>query len=206
MNKLEYIDFYKQRLPDTPVEGWDEDYIAFAIGMAFNQIIYDTFRKDLSNLDLYTKTYSADISQDSTTNIYYSQFPVNGIAQLPDPAEGIRRIMRGKASKIDQIDGIEFVPIKGNMHLVYDEDEIRQISNAIGYKVMNGRVEYRWMKPEVAEAGVRMDVVRTIDTYGDYEQVHIPSGKDQLILEIVLKMLSGQPYDDIVNDNNPKTK
>ena len=196
MTKEQLIDLIRERLPDN-IE-WHEGIIEKNISMAFNQIFYDTFRKDSANLDLYCKTYLQDVLYEENTDTYYSVLPVVSIVQFPDPADGVRRIQREKGI------GVEFIPITGNMGIVSDDDEILAQSEIIGYRVTNGRIEYRWMNPRITK--VKMDVVRTFESYDWTEQIYIPSGKDEQLISLIINFLQGQPMKDLVNDNNPITK
>lgn len=198
MTKEQLVYKIRKRLPDTI--DWHENYIALDVAMAFNQIYYDAFRRDSSNLDLYCKTYIAAIKYDKSKDVYYSDIPVNSIVQFPDPAEGIRDIRRKKGS------GIEFVPLRKKAILMYDDDEVAKLSKIIGYNIINNRIEYRWLKEELVDSDVIMDVVRTFDDIGWNEQVYIPSGQDEKFIRMVVEFLMGQPVKDNVNDDNPRTQ
>ena len=195
MKAEQLIELIKLRLPDN---NWDENVIRLNISLGFNQIFYDTFRKDISNLDLYAKEYkNIAISYDSATDKYYSLIPVDSFVQFPDPQEGIRRIsgMKGKT--------IQFVPVKGDAAKIFEGDIALSIGDIIGYSVTNERIEYHWMKEGMDK--VKMDIVRSFEAYNDEDEIHIPSGKDEQLIQLIVNFLLGTPVDNLVNDNNLRT-
>ena len=195
MKTEQLIELVILRLPDID---WDENLVRLNISLGFNQIFYDTFRKDISNLDLYAKEYkNISVDYDSTTEKYYSLIPVDSFVQFPDPQEGIRRIS-GMKSK-----DIQFVPIRGDAAKIFDGDTALSIGNIIGYSVTNGKIEYHWMKEGVVE--VKMDIVRSFEAYDDDDEIHIPSGKDEQLIQLIVNFLLGSTADNLVNDNNVRT-
>ena len=149
------------------------------IGRGFNQIIYEVFRQDMSNLDLYCRTYpDVEIKFDAATNQYYSILPEQ-IVQLPDQGEGVRWIfpMKGR--------DIMFLPVTRDAWNVHDNMPVPVFDTSVSYSVTNGRVEYNKKPPLPDGAKVKMGLVIPIEKYGANEEINIPAGQDARLLEIV---------------------
>lgn len=195
MKKLEFIEAINERLPVKQ----HPKVIAVWIGRAFNQIIYDTFRKDFSNLDIYTRTYkNVPVKHDDDTDVWYSDLPVD-IIQLPNSGDGVRSIhsMKGK--------GPEFTAKKAGMHDIHRKLEVSKLDGLIPYYIMDGRVEYG-LKGGIDKIGkVRMRIVPQFESYGMLDEIHIPAGKDQHLFELILQFASGLVPEKEINDQSRKT-
>jgi len=188
MTREKLIEIVKKRLG-----GGHYEMLAMNIGMAFNQINYETFRKDLSALDLYTKEFlDVDVDYNTINNYYYSTLPEE-IVQLPDTQAGVRRIMHSCENTLI------FVPIKKDAKSIFDLLEVGQVDLAIGYSVESTQVIYD-RKPQGIDK-VRMDLVIPFDKYDDDDVIFIPSGKDELLIETIVNLLQGQPKENKVNIN-----
>lgn len=188
MTREQLIEIVKKRLGGKH----HHEMIAMNIGMAFNQINYETFRKDLSNLDLYTKEFlDVDVDYNTTNNYYYSTLPEE-IVQLPDTQSGVRRIMHSCENTL------VFVPMKKDAVSVFALlDQVK--TSTIPFVVEATQVIYT-RKPQGIDK-VRMDLVIPFDKYDDDDLIFIPSGKDELLIETIVNLLQGQPKENKVNIN-----
>ena len=109
------------------------------ISRAFNQLMYDIYRKDKSSLSLYCKTYTARvIAKDSITGVYSTTLPAT-IIQLPDAASGVRRV------SFDSGTGIEFVPISAEQAQSFQGLDAANstINPTVGYYLRhNDKIEF----------------------------------------------------------------
>ena len=186
MNKQEIIELVVTRFPqvhERVAEAW--------ITLAFNQILYEDSRKDPSNFDFYSKTYkNVAILKDPDTDIYYSTLPQQ-VVQLPDNAEGVRRInaMKGLMP--------EFIPLQRDSWDVFAGLDAGKIDHSIGFSPTNERIEYE-RNPEISK--VRMDLVIPFDKYDDDDFINIPSGSDLRIIAIVEQLINGTPPESKLNN------
>jgi len=205
MTREQLIELVQRRLeggnlhPDLKGK-YHPEVVALHVGMAYNQIIYDVYvtnKDDMVSLDPYTVTYKdVAVACDEDTDTWYSLYPAS-IAVLPDIQSGVRFIspMRDNESTI-------FVPSERDSWDVFAGLEVGLIDHSIGYSVMPDRVEYHKNPNEIAL--VKMGLVVSFDAYGDTDEVKMPFGKDEMILQLVLQSLTGQPAEHQSNDNNDK--
>jgi hypothetical protein len=195
MRKVECIEAIIEQLP-TKV---NPKVIELFIGRAFNQIIYETFRKDLTNLDIFTKAYyNVPVQLDEDTDQYYSELPVQ-IVQLPISGDGVMAIhsMKGK--------GVEFAAKKSGMQDIHRELEVAYLDGPISYWLMNGRVEYG-AKPFLDSIQkVKMSLIPQFGELDMMDEIHIPSGKDERLMELVTQFARLTPPAQEINDQTDKT-
>lgn len=187
MTKEQLVEFIGKALP-TPQH---PEMISMAIGRAFNQLLYSTFRKDLSNLDLYTRSYNSEILIDEARDVYYAEIPQQ-IVQLPEPGDGIRDITPSKEK------GIYFVPLAASamrMFSVCDEP-----SAYVGWCIRNQRVEF--------ESGrtmpVTMHLIIPFELYDDEENVYLPVGADDELIRLTASFLSVMRPENKIIDSTHK--
>ncbi len=195
MKKIEFIESIQDRLPVK----LHEKTLAIYIGRAWNTVIYETFRKDFSGLDIYTKTYpNVAVSYDADVDVYYSVLPVS-IIQLPMSGDGIRSIhsMKGK--------GIEFAAKRAEMQDIHSGLEVGTLSGPIPFYIMNGRVEYGTTGGIDTITTVRMRAIPQFEALDMLDEVYFPVGSDERILEIVTNFAVGAIPKKEINDDNSKT-
>lgn len=200
IRKIALIELIKYRLKGktTNDNNIDNRMVSYYIGRAFNQLLYETFRKDFDNLDSYTKTYlNVDVLDEESTEISYSVLPAP-IVQFPLVADGIRNIQTMKGGSF------EFAPMTNDELSLSDGLDVNIIDDVIGYAFKNGRIEYKGMTSDILDGGgVRMDLVIPFEEYEDMDYVQIPSGQDERLFQLVVNSLFGIPYDSL-NDNNER--
>lgn len=198
IKKIALIELIKYRVKGKTTNDNDIDnrMVSYYIGRAFNQLLYETFRKDFDNLDSYLRTYiNIDVKEEVGTEIKYSELPAP-IIQFPLVADGIRNIQTMKGTSL------EFVPMSNDELSLIDNLDVNNIDDVIGYAFKNGRIEYKGMTNEILDGGgVRMDLVIPFEAYSDDDDIQIPSGQDERLFQIVVNSLLGVPYDSL-NDNN----
>jgi len=196
MKKIEFIESIQDRLPTK----LHEKTLAIYIGRAWNTVVYETFRKDFSGLDIYTKTYeNVPVSYDADVDVYYSALPVS-IIQLPIAGDGIRSIhsMKGK--------GIEFTAKRAEMEDIHSGLEVGTLDGPIPFYIMNGRVEYGTTSGGIDTiSAVRIRAIPQFEALDMLEEVYFPVGSDERILEIVTNFAIGAIPDKQINDDNEKT-
>ena len=204
IKKIELIELIQHRLEgEARTKGlgkYHKTVLAYFIGRAFNSLLIQVFRNNLSNFDAYTKWYKdVDIEYDSTIGIYYSVLPAP-VIQLPRTGDGILQIN----DMLDQ--SIQYVPITNGELQNIDGLDIDTIDTVVGYTFKNGRVEYQGTDYDGSQSTyadiVRMLLVIPFEEYADTDYVQIPTGSDELLLQTVINLLLGIPDSDNLNNNN----
>ena len=163
---------------------------------AWNQILHDTFRKDLTFLDFYAKDYkSQTVSIDGDTQQYYTDLPV-AIVQLPDKSEGVRSVEPGDQTYnplIPSGTGVKFMPISDTMMKLKDNIDVGlSESSVIGYAVRYNKIMFdRSMTAAEAAKKVHMKLVIPFDAYGGTEEIPVPSGKDEDLYRLTVSFMLG---------------
>ena len=175
--------------------------LAYFIGRVYNSLLVEALSRNFTNTDMYTKEYTAvDIEQDGTTNIYYSTLPAD-IISIP------RRAGSGVIS-IDSDTGtsVEFVPMTHGHLQVIDGLEVDTIDDVVGYVVRNGRIEYKGMTATIASSTVTMLLVIPFEAYANTDDITIPTGTDEALIQRVIQLLINTPDADRINDGNSVNK
>jgi hypothetical protein len=171
----------------------DERRIELDIAAALNTLFYQTFKKDPSNLDRYSKPYlNVPVSYEASTQTYYSILPAK-VIQYPICGDGIWNIntMLGK--------DLTFAPIQmGDKEFLFD-NEFSSLDDVIGYSLSGSRVDYFNFDPIIT--AVKMDLVVDFTEWGMDEDVPIPSGQDMEVVNIIRQMYNLKPKDTLNNQN-----
>jgi hypothetical protein len=192
-NFIDLIDSWLSGSEPTTSHSIHPEIISYNIGRAFNQIVYETFRQDLSNIDLYRKRYTGvSVEADSETGVHYSTLP-ESILQLPVTGEGVI-IYQTEGRK-----SLNFVPVKEDAIDVFDCLEVGKVDGTVGFVVTDGKVFYYGMADGITSVSMRLPI--PFEKYADTDEVHIPSGKDVQIYTLVCQFLGQQPKANTINDN-----
>jgi hypothetical protein len=171
----------------------DERRVELDIAAAFNTIYFQIFKKEPSNLDRYSKSYyNVPVLQDSNTLIYYSNLPAK-VIQFPTVGDGVWSINEMQAT------GINFVPMKQHDRMFMGSTDVGKITTSTGYIVTNNIVQYfgNTTLPSV----VRMDLVVDFTEWLSSEDVPIPAGQDQNLINMIVSQFKFQPSHRISNQN-----
>jgi len=161
---------------------------------AWNQILHDTFRKDLTFLDFYAKDYKDNtVSQDADTKQYYVTLP-EAIVQLPDKSEGVRSVEAGDQDFSTPTEtGVRFMPLSDTAMKLKDNIDVGlSEGSVIGYAVRYNKIMFdRSMTAAEAAKKVHMKLVIPFDAYGGTEEIPVPSGKDEDLYRLTVSFMLG---------------
>lgn len=193
--KQQLIDTYYQQMRRThPDKEFHRVLIEQNMARAWNQILHDTFSKNLTLLDFYAKTYTSQtVSLDATTSQYYVDLPV-AIVQLPDLSEGVRSVVPGDQSFATPVGtGVKFVPISEDDMRYKDNLDVGLAENTvIGYNIRYDAIFFdRNMTAVQAAKNVHLELVVPFDGYTGTEKVPVPSGKDEQLYLLTLQFMLG---------------
>jgi hypothetical protein len=193
MKKNQFIEIVKGILTggdDSPdlQEKYHEARINLVASMAFNNIIYETFRLRLDEKDLYVRDFTVDVELNTDYDEYYALLP-SPVVQLPRNS-GIHKISPLKEKW-------SFNPIVRLAEDIFDELEVNDIDENPSYYLGSDRVVFQffnWKQEHTKK--VRMALVLPFESYKDTDEVVIPAGKEDLILQFVTQYMSKQNQGD----------
>ncbi len=177
----------------------------------FNQIIYETWEKgkresDFSQLDGWTRTYTIDVQSQTGTKAYCF-LPFTPV-QLPD-GMGIRSVM----NSADNTN--VFAPIESGANVVFAELEVDIMDTTPTYRLEQSNMNTGDGEPShilklerlpIIPAITQVDVVLIVnmEQLGDYDDVALPSGMEDTIVQRVIDVMSHKPPQaDTLNDMEP---
>lgn len=165
-----------------------ERVIEMALGRSLNTVIYDVFRNDMSNMDLYTKTY-----ENVAVSASISELPVS-IVQLPRVGDGVMAI------RATGEDGMYFYPMTIQQSMNHSFLESTNYTSDVGFVVRNSQVQYYGISDDVT--AVDMDLVRPFEEYDMDEDYYVPAGQDETVLRRTLEILGVIQPVNLINNNS----
>jgi len=193
--KQQIIDtFYRQLKITYPGVSPHRKNVEQNMARAWNQILHDTFRKDLTFLDFYAKDYeSQTVSQNGTTKQYYVDLPV-AIVQLPDKSEGVRSVEQADQDFSTPAGvRVKFIPMSDTaIKLSANLDATLADTSIVGYAVRYDKILFdQNMTAALAAAKVHLKLVVPFDVYAGTENVPIPAGKDEDLYKLTMQFMFG---------------
>lgn len=198
MIKAKLINLIQHRLSviDDTIKN-DYQVIEAYADLAWQQLIHDTYNKDVTTLDFYAKEYKdTTVTLDSDTGRYYSTLPAN-ILQLTKRSEGVRHIhtMQGET--------VEFCPVSEDDYRRSNELYVGLLDTTIGYIVRQDRVDYdSSMTSSIAAAKVTMKLVIPFEDYDEEDEIVIPGGKALDFVQAVVSLAINDSRVDLFNNNS----
>lgn len=193
MKKENLIDLCRHYLGQTDKSAsYHEVVVEHTLGRVVNTILYEAFRNNVSNLDLYTKRYDNVVVKRG--GIVYSELPAP-IVQFPGVGDGVRGVLAGENA------GLTFYPVTLENSSRMDYLEFREVSSDVPYVVTNTIVKYIGMPRSITK--VSMELVRPFEAYAYDEEFYVPAGQDEALFRLAMQYLQGNVPPDLRNDNNP---
>jgi len=193
--KQQVIDTFFQQLKRTrPGLSPHRLLVEQNMARAWNQILHDTFRMDLTFLDFYSKDYlTQTVSLNATTNQYYVDLPV-AIVQLPDKSEGVRSVEPATQNYATPVGTtVKFVPLSDTMLKLKENLDVHEAeTGVIGYAVRYDKIMFDSnITAALAAAKVHLKLVVPFDVYTGTENVPIPAGKDEDLYRLTMGFMFG---------------
>jgi hypothetical protein len=200
MTKLEYIDFVRNSLQMVDQTAkFHREQVAAAINNAVNTVFYEMYKANpkvmRGSLERYTTLVSSTPATNATVGRYQSTLTVD-VVDLPKKAGGIIEILTSSTTTTT------FVPVGTMQGEQLYGSESSLPGNIIGFSFAGGRtVEYWDMSAAEAAAGVVIRLIKQFRSYARTDNVVLPFGQDERIIELVRQYLGVIPPKDIINDN-----
>ena len=209
MTKKNFIDLIIHKLnggdstPDTKGK-YHPEIIAKYVELAFSSIINGIQEqaikyRDFGQLDSYTVTYSpVTVTYDSTREEYYSDLPAKIMNLYKN------RGMRFITPTNDQ--SYHFIYRENNTSNVYNELEVGLLDNKPRWYIEGDKVYYdkQNMIDEIKNNGVMMKFIVPLDEIEEDVNMPIPAGREDYVIDFILKYLQQMLPEDVNNDNNSK--
>ena len=205
MTKIEYVDFIRNSLQMVDKTGkFMPKQVAAAINVAVNTVFYELYKNSprsiTKSLERYTTLHSpitVTPELSATTGRYESALTFD-VVDLPRKTGGIFDIITDNVTPA----ATKFVPIS-----VLEGDQLfgsesSLPGNVIGYSFTGPRtIEYWGMSAAEAAASVVVRAIKQFKSLSDTDNVLLPLGQDERIIELVREYLGVIPPKDLVNDN-----
>lgn len=198
MTKKQWVELVNRRFQNR----WHPKYIEFYLARVLNELLFQAFSStNYTYYDQFVKVYrDVDVSYDETYKEFYIDLPEE-IIQVPGISGGVRSI----EANIGELD-IIFVPVTINQAKVYKGLEAGQHNSTIFFTVQNTKVEFIWDMRLAKIKKLKLRLCIPFNKYDDDDNINIPLGLEQSLIEKTVAALQNKPIDELVNDSNERTK
>lgn len=204
MTRAQYIDFIRGSLPMVDqTSRFHHEQVAGAINIAVNTVFYEMYeqnpKKFRKSMERYTTQASKTPSLDSSTGRYVIDIG-SDVVDLPKKTGGVLEILWDYFG--DTTTTTDFVPVSTMEGEQLYGSEASLPGTVIGFSWSGAQeVEFWGMSDAEALNDVRLRFIKQFKAYSATDNVLLPYGKDQLIIEKVREYLGVTPPKDLVNDN-----
>ena len=217
MTKNQYIDFIRNSLPMVDkTSRFHREQVAAAINVAVDTVFYEMYAKSpkamRKSMDRYATEVSGTITAVGSTGRYGTSLSVD-VVDLPRKAGGVLQINwdtltspdltpRSNTTKFVPVSAIESEQLYGAEGTLVGNVETAGIRQIIGFTFSGPRTIFYWdMSEYESESNVLIRLIKQFRSYSATEQVLMPFGQDQRIIQLVREYLGVIPPKDLVNNN-----
>ena len=195
MTRRQWIDYTKEFVGKIdPTRQFHPNMISNALSLAYENFVYDTYKYRIHELDSMGKEYDVSISQDGTSNRYYSNLPCS-IIEIDKVGSGILEVSTTTGYSYS------FVPMYLQEIKRISGLEVEAMTDEIGYALVGEKIYYSSMTTAIQSTGVRMTVVQQFSEYALDESIPIPKSQSERFMETVLNVLNVVRPELLLNNN-----
>ncbi len=195
MTRRQWIDYTKEFVGKIdPTRQFHPNMISNALSLAYENFVYDTYKYRIHELDSMGKEYDVSISQDGTSNRYYSNLPCS-IIEIDKVGSGILEVSTTTGYSYS------FVPMYLQEIKRISGLEVEAMTDEIGYALVGEKIYYSSMTTAIQSAGVRMTAVQQFSEYALDESIPIPKSQSERFMETVLNVLNVVRPELLLNNN-----
>ena len=203
MTKKDLVSFYRNSLPAPDKTGrYHPQIIAYAVRMAYEQLLYDMYLINPKNLDEYVVTLT-DLAVVNADRDYV--VVTKSYIKLPGRGSGVRSVHTVfLPDSLSDIEDIYFFPMTLQEYEQASHSEIWSTGDAVGYAVGQDKV-YLHNLPvdwDYLSGSVSVDIVQSFEEYADTDEVMMPHGQAERLTELVVQYLSKIPPKNLLNNNS----
>jgi len=215
MTKAEYIDFIRNSLPAMDkTRKYHREQVGIAINNAVNSVFWELYFKNPKKMAKSLERYSillSDLTPTITVAGYRSRYVLSfnyDVVDLPRKTGGILEVLQldGGANPIITTTTTNYVPVTTMEGEQFYGSEASLPGNVVGFSWMAGvwsnrYIEFWGMSAAEAAAGVSVRYIPQFSQLTATQEVLMPFGQDERIIEMVREFLGAIPPKDLVNDN-----
>lgn len=195
MTRRQWIDYTKEFVGKIdPTRQFHQNMVNNALSLAYENFVYDTYKYRIHELDSMGKEYDVSISQDGTSNRYYSNLPCS-IIEIDKVGSGILEVSTTTGYSYT------FVPMYLQEIKRISGLEVEAMTDEIGYALIGTKIYYSSMTSAIQSAGVRMTVIPQFTEYQLDEKIPIPKSQSERFMETVLNVLNVVRPELLLNNN-----
>lgn len=202
MTKAEYIDFIRNSLQMVDqTNRYHQEQVAAAINLAVNTVFWELYTRTPKvmerSMERYTTQITESVTTSTTTDRYITTLDVD-VVDLPRATGGVIEVLSDVGSA-----GQLYVPMTTMQgEQLYGAEGTLPSLQIIGYSWSGAReIEYWDMDANNASYGVVVRLIQQFKSYSSTDNVLMPYGQDQRIIELTRQYLGAIPPKDLVNDN-----
>jgi len=213
MTKIEYIDYIRNSLQMVDkTSKFHRAQVETAINSATNTVFYELFQKNPKSfrkaMERYAVTVTADVTTTSALNRYGASLTVD-VVDLPRATGGILEV--DSKTTLVELSGLytQFVPMttmQGEQMYNSESALFRKSTTAtpIGFSYSRTRqIEFWGMRAAdvLLHGQVYVRLLKQFTSYANTDNVNMPYGQDERIMELVRQYLGVIPPKDLINNN-----
>jgi len=207
MTKAEHIDFIRNSLRSIDKTGkFLRPQVGAAINNAVNTVFWEMYDQSPKVMWKSMERYTTSMTLAPTTALgsaRYTATLIVDVVDLPRKAGGILEI-----DTITGLGGIDtttttYVPVSTMEGEQFYGSEASLPDNIIGFSFSGARqIEFWNMDAATAALGVNARVIQQFKSYNSTDNVVLPFGQDERIMELVRQYLGVIPPKDLINNNS----
>lgn len=193
MTKSEIVSFYKNSVAKPgKTSRYHDNVIAYAVAHAYEQLLYDMYLDNPVNLDEYVVTLTDQVAINSTRD-YVAL--TKSVIKLPGKASGVRSL---------RSDDAKFYPMTLMEYEQASDFDIWEAGTAVGYAVGQDKIYLHNLPGDwsFVSSVIDIDIVQSFEEYALTDEVKMPNGQAERMMELVLKYLQTVPPENLINNNN----
>jgi len=205
MTKIEYIDFIRNSLSmmDKTAK-FHREQVSAAINFAINSVFYDMFLKGDKSVRKSMERYSTLVlispAINANTNRYTADLTID-VVDLPAVTGGILEVIRTLVNAANTT--TQFIPVStmAGEHLFGSESSLP--SNVIGFSHSGAREIEFWGMSGFNSLTIKhyARIIKQFRSCANTDNIVLPYGKHEQIVEVVRQYLGVIPPKDLVNNN-----
>jgi len=206
-------DYLASEMPEDMISQYHPEIIKKFIETAYNQAVYLTWLNgkkfsDFSQLDAWTRTYPLPVHSPTVAGTM-----VSGNLRLPYPPMQLPNNMGIRQVSMTANESVVFAFLDNTAVAIFNELDVMTIDpppyfrleqNNTGagtethiLKVAKIPVTF-YAPPALMYVDVKLIV--PLDRVGDYDDIAIPAGQEDLLVKQTIELLRGKPPEDTAND------
>ncbi len=209
MTKKEYIGFIRNSLPMVDqTSRFHHLQVEAAINIAVNSVFFDMYESNpkrfRKSMERYSEFEIATLAEGVPTGRYRTTLTYD-VVDLPRKTGGILGIMQKSSAGIAEISTTttDYVPVSIMEGEQLYGSESSLPGGVVGFSWSGAReIEYWGISDADAALGVYVRAIKQFKSYADTDNLLLPYGKNQQIIDKVREYLGVTPPKDTINDNS----